>query len=149
VRGAPTCGPRCPYSRRITRSRASLSCGTLSSAAVCALRSPHLCFLRIARALLCVTDGGPRMSYLSSSPPHPPAEFTGSTPRIPLGTKGYMGEGGERTRPRRKDTLILSPRSPLLAASGEVGIGREPPQPIFDPVTLESLEGGREASPHH
>jgi hypothetical protein len=36
---APTCGPRCPYSRRITRSRGSLSCGTLPSAAnrACAL----------------------------------------------------------------------------------------------------------------
>jgi hypothetical protein len=35
------------------------------------------------------------------------------------------------------------------AASREAGLGREPPQPIFDPVTLEALEGGREASPHH
>jgi hypothetical protein len=41
---APTCGPRCPYSRRITRFRASLSCGTLPSAA------------NRARALLCATD---------------------------------------------------------------------------------------------
>jgi hypothetical protein len=40
----PTCGPRCPYSRRITRSRGSLSCGTLPSAA------------NRARALLCATD---------------------------------------------------------------------------------------------
>jgi hypothetical protein len=41
-------------------------------------------------------------------PPHPPAEFTRSMPRIPLRTQGYMGEG-ERGPGRVAKTPSYSP----------------------------------------
>ena len=40
-------------------------------------------FLRIAHALLCVTDGGPRMSYPSSSPSRPPITSAYAAPNLP------------------------------------------------------------------
>jgi hypothetical protein len=122
----------------------------------CARSAAHISVFCESRARSSVSLTVAPACHIHPHPLHDRLPTSASASRIyrvhaaySVGDPGLYGGRGERTRLRRKDTLILSPRSPLLAASGEVGIGREAPQPIFDPVTLESLEGGREASPHH
>ena len=123
------------------------------SAAVCVLRSPHLrsCESRtrssvsLSVAPACHIHPHPLRDCLS--PPHPPRRIYRVRATFSVRDPGLYG-GKERTRPRRKDTHVLSPRSPLLPASREAGLGKRAATADIRPHRLRSLgRGGREASP--
>jgi hypothetical protein len=134
ARACLTALPLTPRARLSVSSRARspsrpLPRGTRLSAAVCVLRSPHLrsCESRtrssvsLSVAPACHIHPHPLRDCLS--PPHPPRRIYRVHAAFSVRDPGLYG--GERTRPRRKDTHVLSPRSPLLAASREAGLGKE------------------------
>jgi hypothetical protein len=93
------------------------------------VRPPHVIFIPVTLATTC-------------PPPHPPAGFTGSTPRIPFGTPGYKGGRIERTQPCCRDTVASSPRSPLPAANKEAGwVKGSRRGGISDSIVVRTVEG--------